>query len=140
MNANLRNFFIWIVMVLLLLAVFTFFQGSPPVRPVAPPPAPHDGAQWLQEVLTSWLPFIVLIGVWFFMAGWMRRRPGRPAAPTDAMLEDPTYWRGRADAARALAERLADLQSKRQMLEIVRGYAYLAQRADERRRGPDTPT
>jgi hypothetical protein len=72
-------------------------------------------------------------------------RPGglcgsvKAAAPTAAMLDDPAYWRGRADAARALAERLADLQSKRQLLEIVQGYAYLAQRAEERRRGPDTP-
>jgi hypothetical protein len=55
------------------------------------------------------------------------------------MLDDPVYWRGRADAARALAERLADLQSKRRMLEIAGGYAYLAQRAEERRRGPDVP-
>jgi hypothetical protein len=55
------------------------------------------------------------------------------------MLDDPAYWRGRADASRALSERLADMQSKRQMLEIVRGYEYLAQRAEERRRGPGTP-
>jgi hypothetical protein len=34
---------------------------------------------------------------------------------------------------------MADLQSQRRMLEIVRGYAYLAQRAEERRRGPDNP-
>jgi hypothetical protein len=39
----------------------------------------------------------------------------------------------------APAGRFTDLQSKRQMLEIARGYAYLAQRAEERRRGPGNP-
>ena len=94
-------------------------------------------------LLISWLPFIFLVGVWIFLAWWMRRGGaggfGKTAAPTAAMLDDPAHWRGRADEARTTAERLADLQSKRQMLEIGRGYEYLAQRAEERRRGPDNP-
>jgi len=138
MNRQLLNFAIWVLIVLLLLALFTLFQ-DPGTRPVAPP-APQDGAQWLVSLLISWLPFIFLVGVWFFLVWWMPRSGyGKPAAPTAAMLEDPAYWRGRADASRALSERLVDLQSKRQMLEIARAYEYLAQRAEERRRGPDNP-
>jgi hypothetical protein len=139
MKRQVLSFAIWVLVVLLLLAIFTLFQ-DPGSRPAAQP-APQDGGQWLVALLISWLPFFFLIGVWFFLVWWMRRggRGGYGRAPTAAMLDDPAYWRGRADAARALSERLADLQSKRQMLEIVRGYAYLAQRAEERRRGPDTP-
>jgi uncharacterized RDD family membrane protein YckC len=135
MNRQLLSFAIWVLAVLFLLAIFTLFQDPGP-RP-APTPAPQEGAQSLVALLISWLPFFFLVGVWMLLAWWMRR--GAAPAPTAAMLDDPAYWRGRADAARALSERLADLQSKRQMLEIVRGYEYLAQRAEERRRGPDTP-
>ena len=138
MKQQLINFALWVLIVLLLLTVFTIFQN--PSGPPAVRPAPQPGVQW-QDLLISWLPFIFLVGGWFFLAWWMRRGgrggDGKAAAPTAAMLDDPAYWRHRADAARALPERLADLQSKRQMLEIVRGYAYLAQRAEERRRGPD---
>jgi hypothetical protein len=139
MKRQLLGFAIWVLVALLLLVIFTLFQ-DPGSRP-AVQPAPQDGVQWLVSLLISWLPFFFLVGVWMVLVWWMRRggRGGYGRAPSDTMLDDPAYWRGRADAARALSERLADLQSKRQMLEIVRGYAYLAQRAEERRRGPDTP-
>jgi hypothetical protein len=137
MKQRVINFVLWVLIVLLFLAMFTLFQ-DPGARPV--PSAPQDGPQWVVALLISWLPFIFLVGVWMFLVWWMRRGAGGlKAAPTAVMLDDPGYWRGRADAARALSERLADLQSKRQMLEIARGYEYLAQRAEERRRGPDTP-
>jgi len=138
MNRQLLNFVIWVLIVLALMAVFTILQnaGGPP----AARPDPQTLAQWLVEQLIAWLPFFFLAGVWIFlMRRGGRTALGTPAAPSDAMLDDPAYWRGRADAARALFERLGDLQSKRQMLEIVRGYAYLAQRTEERRRGPDSP-
>jgi hypothetical protein len=64
---------------------------------------------------------------------------GMRPAPSAAALDDPAHWRGCAGKARTTADQLADLQSKRQMLEIARSYEYLAQRAEERRRGPDTP-
>ena len=138
MKRQLLSFAIWVLIVLLLLAILTLFQD--PGSRSAAQPAPQDGVRWLVSLLISWLPFFFLVGVWIVLSWWMRRgASGKAAAPTAAMLDDPAYWRGRADAARALSERLADLQSKRQMLEIVRGYAYLAQRAEERRRGPDTP-
>jgi hypothetical protein len=138
MNPQLLRFVVWVLIALLLLAVVSIFEnlGGPPARPAAP----QNGWEWLLSLLISWLPFFFLVGAWMVLVWWMRRGgSGKTAAPSDAMLDDPAYWRGRADAARALSERLADLQSKRQMLEIVRGYAYLAQRAEERRRGPDTP-
>jgi hypothetical protein len=135
MNPQLLRFAAWVLIVLLLLGLFTLFQ-DPGGRPVAS--APQNGSEWLLSLLISWLPFFFLVGVWLVLARWMRR-DGAGRTPTAAMLDDPAYWRGRADAARALSERLADLQSKRQMLEIARGYEYLAQRAEERRRGPDTP-
>jgi hypothetical protein len=136
MNRDLLRFGVWVLIALLMLAVVSIFENFAGPRPT--PPAAQSGSESLLALLISWLPFIFLVGVWFFLVWWMRRG-GRAGAPTAAMLDDPAYWRGRADAARALAERLADLQSKRQMLEIARGYEYLAQRAEERRRGPGTP-
>jgi hypothetical protein len=36
--------------------------------------------------------------------------------------EDATYWRERANEARAAADRLRDVDAKRAMLEIAQGY------------------
>lgn len=136
MNRQLLSFAIWVVVVLLLLAVFTLFQDPGP-RPAAPP-APQDGMQWLVALLISWLPFFFLIGVWMFLVWWMRRGRtwgrGKVGVLSGRALDDPTYWQTCAAEARATAERFADDQSRRQMLEIARGYEYLAQRAEERRR------
>ena len=208
MYGNLRNFGLWVLIVLLLLAVFTLFQNpsqrsagqdisfsqfldevdrgsvravdinGPDIqistidgrsfRTVAPndptlvqrlrdkrvvitarssqPSQPRDKAEWVQSLVMTWAPFLFLVGVWIFLARWMRRRGAappldfgrRPAAPA-AAIDDPAHWRGRAGEARAAAGRFADLQSKRQMLEIARGYEYLAQRAEEMQRGPEAP-
>jgi cell division protease FtsH len=138
MNPQLLRFVTLVLIVLLVLTVASIFEY--PGGPRITLPAPLTGAQWFLSLLISWLPFIFLAGVWIFLMRRVGRTAfGTPAAPTGAMLDDPAYWRGRADASRALSERLADMQSKRQMLEIVRGYEYLAQRAEERRRGPGTP-
>ncbi len=104
---------------------------------------PRDTGDWLLSLVTSWLPFIFLIGTWVFLSRQMRRGGASPLGPfcippppTAAALDDPAHWRGHAGEARATADRLADLQSKRQMLEIARSYEYLAQRAEEKQRGP----
>jgi hypothetical protein len=135
MSRQLLNFVIWVLAVLCLLVVFTLFQ-DPGSRPAASP-APQDGAQWLVALLISWLPFFFLVGVWILLAWWMRRTSGfgQGATLSARALNDPAHWRACAAEARATAERFADDQSRRQMLEIARGYEYLAQRAEERRRG-----
>ena len=137
--ANLRNFALWVIIVLLLLAVFTFFQNPsqhPSQRPtgqeisfsqfldeidrgsvrsvdidgpliqistidgrslrtIAPndpslvqrlhdkrvvitarpsrPSQPQDTAGWVVTLVTTWAPFVFLVGVWIFLARSMRR-------------------------------------------------------------------
>ena len=41
-------------------------------------------------------------------------------------INDPEYWRERADEARRIAEQLADAFSKQTMLEIAKSYDNLA--------------
>ena len=138
MNRQLLNFVIWVFVVLLLLAVFTFFQ-SPGPRPASPPVAPQGDSQWLVSLVISWLPFFLLVGVWLLLARRMRARGvtgfGRGVALSAKTLDDPAHWSACAGEARTAAEQFTDVQSKRQMLEIARGYEYLAQRAEEKRRG-----
>jgi hypothetical protein len=50
-------------------------------------------------------------------------------------IDDPQHWRDKAAEARATSGLLTDHDSRRQMVEIARGYEYLAQRAEERQRG-----
>ena len=198
MNFNLRAFALWVIVVLIMLAVFTLFQNPEQrstlqdisfsqllsdvdqgkVREVViqgpeiqatykdgrnfKTYAPNDPtlatrlhgkgiiitarpsqdiAQWLVSLLVSWLPFFFLIGVWIFLSRQMQSGKvlgfGQRAVASDKDLADPKHWRDRASEARALAERLADPQSKRQMLEIARSYEYLAQRAVDRPRGSE---
>jgi len=101
---------------------------------------PRDATDWLGSLVTTWLPFLVLIGTWIFLARRMRRGGAapldfgmRPAARA-SVVDDAAHWRGRAGEARAAADQLADPQSQQQMLEIAQRYEYLAQRAEERRR------
>jgi len=136
-NANLRNFGLWVLIVLLLLAIFTFFQGPVSHSPPTPAAAPQDGAQWFVTLLISWLPFFFLVGAWILLSWWMRRGQTSgfgSALSTTRMPDDPAHWRTCAGEARATAERFADAQSKRRMLEIAERYEYLAQQAEERRR------
>jgi len=41
-------------------------------------------------------------------------------------IDDPHYWRERAEAARRIAEQLADAVAKQTMLDIARSYDNLA--------------
>jgi hypothetical protein len=52
----------------------------------------------------------------------MRQRP----------INDPAYWRERAEEARRIAEQLADPVSREMMLDIARSYGNLAKITEER--------
>jgi hypothetical protein len=53
-----------------------------------------------------------------------------------SILYDARHWRDRAEAARLLAEQLADPKAKATMLEIATGYDTLAENATARAKGP----
>ena len=145
MSAQLRNFALWVIIVLLLLALFTLFQ-NPASRPAAPDIpysqfineveqgrvrevtiqgseingafidgrrfqtyAPNDPSllprligkgvivnahaqqsemPWFVSLLLSWLPFIVLIGVWIFLSRQMHQASiaaNRPSTEVEAL-------------------------------------------------------
>ena len=50
-----------------------------------------------------------------------------------ALWNDPEHWRSRAEEARATADQMHDLESKRIMLGIAEGYDELAARAEARK-------
>jgi hypothetical protein len=52
--------------------------------------------------------------------------------PPLSPLEDPEHWLQRAKETRALAEAIADIESKRTMLKIAEEYEKLALRASQR--------
>ena len=49
-------------------------------------------------------------------------------------INDPQYWRRRAEEARTLADELTDPDAKRKMLNIAKDYETLAIRAAQRLR------
>ena len=105
---------------------------------------PKDEPPWAVSLLISWLPFIALIGVWIYLSNRMRAGSrasnyGTAAAVSGKALNDPLYWHGRTEEARALSAQLSDDESKRRMVEIIHGYEYLAARAEERQRGSQQP-
>jgi hypothetical protein len=51
---------------------------------------------------------------------------------TISHLDDPQYWLDRAEAIRALAQGVSDDKKRSALLEMVRGYQDLAQRALQR--------
>jgi hypothetical protein len=51
---------------------------------------------------------------------------------TSSHLDDPQYWLDRAEEIRALAEGMTDEQKRGSLLEIVRDYQDLVQRALQR--------
>jgi len=91
-------------------------------------------APWFISLLVSWLPFVALIGVWIYLSHQLRSGSWRRGRISARLLEDPKYLRERADEARAVADKLADPESKRRMSDIANSYEYLAQRAGERLR------
>ena len=53
-------------------------------------------------------------------------------AMAQALINDPSHWRDRAEEARRIAEDMADKEAQRMMLNIAAGYDRLAQHAEER--------
>jgi predicted Rossmann-fold nucleotide-binding protein len=51
---------------------------------------------------------------------------------SNAPINDPQYWRDRAEAARTLADELTGPDSKRRMLRIAQDFEELARRAEQR--------
>jgi len=47
-------------------------------------------------------------------------------------INDPAYWRSRAEEARTIAEQIDEPDAKRTMLEIAAGYERMAVRAARR--------
>jgi len=58
--------------------------------------------------------------------------------PEDAFVpipvNDPEYWRKRAEESRALADEMTDVLAKLRMLKLVQDYEELAVRAENRLR------
>ena len=168
MNANLRNFALWVIIVLLLLALFTLFQSpgqrnnaqdipysqllsdvdagrvlevtiqgsdirgtynegrgafqtyapndptlvqrlqAKNVRITARPL--QDNVPWFVSLLMSWLPFIVLIVVFFFMMRWSTTRQSSAMTQLTAFYEAQIAEMKRASAA---LERIAANIEKR---------------------------
>jgi hypothetical protein len=49
-----------------------------------------------------------------------------------ASIDDPGYWHGRAEEARAKADEMKHQESKHTLLEIAKSYDLLAQQAEQR--------
>lgn len=52
-----------------------------------------------------------------------------------SFTNDPEYWRGRAEEARATAEQMRDPSSRAALFKIAEGYEYLAANAAKRAKG-----
>jgi len=52
--------------------------------------------------------------------------------PASFNLDDPAYWRGRAEEARTHADQMSDETSRQIMLKIADDYERLAQHAEQR--------
>jgi hypothetical protein len=55
-------------------------------------------------------------------------------------LNDPEYWRSRAEEARAVAVQMTDPRTKAIMLSIAQDYEKLAGRAEQRAGAVKSPT
>ena len=54
--------------------------------------------------------------------------------PDHKLVDDPEFWRSRAEVARAMAQEMKDRHSKAIMDRIADDYESLAQHAEQRRR------
>jgi hypothetical protein len=54
--------------------------------------------------------------------------------PDRKLVDDPEFWRSRAEVARAMAQEMKDRHSKAIMDRIADDYESLAQHAEQRRR------
>jgi hypothetical protein len=50
-----------------------------------------------------------------------------------ARINDPAYWRSRAEEARTIAEQMTDSDAVSTMLKVAEQYQELAQKAERRR-------
>ena len=55
-------------------------------------------------------------------------------------LNDPEYWRSRAEEARAVAVQMTDPHTRAIMLSIAQDYEKLAERAEQRAGAINSPT
>ena len=55
-------------------------------------------------------------------------------------LNDPEYWRSRAEEARAVAVQMTDPHTRAIMLSIAQDYENLAERAEQRAGAINSPT
>jgi len=51
------------------------------------------------------------------------------------LLDNPEYWRARAEETRVVAESMQDEESREMMLRIASDYEHMAERAEERSKG-----
>jgi len=72
------------------------------------------------------------------IAIWVAILKGCPLSPEDAfvpiLVNNPAYWRNRAEETRALADEMTDVLAKLRMLKLVQDYEELAVRAENRLR------
>jgi len=68
---RLRNLAIWIVIALLLVFMFNFFQGNGHANPAPAVSAPLIG------IFINWFPMLLIIGVWFYFVRKMRVNKNR---------------------------------------------------------------
>jgi hypothetical protein len=61
------------------------------------------------------------------------------AAQSPSSTNDPKHWRDRADEVRLLAEDMQDPTTKATMQRLARDYDHLAERAEQRTKGPPRP-
>jgi hypothetical protein len=87
---------------------------------------PVQDVPWYVSLVISWLPFIVLIGVWMYLARRLQGGLYKRRVMSDVRIDDPKHWRDKAEEARATAAQLTDPAARRQLMDIAVGYEQLA--------------
>jgi hypothetical protein len=67
--------------------------------------------------------------------GQLERSAAAVSPSQSEAINDPKYWRYRAEEARAMAESMTKPEAKQLMLNVVADYEKLAKRAEERSEG-----
>jgi hypothetical protein len=57
----------------------------------------------------------------------------RKPEPPLPRLNDPEYWRGRAEEARTIGERMVDGEARESMFKVAEQYEELGRKAERRR-------
>jgi cell division protease FtsH len=87
---------------------------------------PVQDVPWYVSLVISWMPFIVLMGVWMYLVRRLQGGLYKRYTMSDVRIDDPKHWRDKAEEARAAAEQLTDPESRRQLMDIAVGYEQLA--------------